>query len=112
MIDCEGASQPPDAHGNQYTLMYYCCLCHGVLLEPMLNLSAREVRRAFARCLFRSGTIPKCCDQIAAPSSPTTSCRSLSHSWGSGTDSAPLGGQLTRVAWNVCIKKCRKVWAF
>ena len=25
----------------------------------MLNLSAREVRRAFARCLFRSGTIPK-----------------------------------------------------
>ena len=59
MIDCEGASQPPDAHGNQYTLTYYCCLCHGVLLEPMLNLSAREVRRAFARCIFRSGTIPK-----------------------------------------------------
>ena len=25
----------------------------------MLNLSAREVRRAFARCIFRSGTIPK-----------------------------------------------------
>ena len=25
----------------------------------MLNLSAREVRRAFARCIFRSGTIPR-----------------------------------------------------
>ena len=59
MIDCEGASQHPDAHGNQYTLTYYCYLCHGVLLQPMLHLSAREVRRAFARCLFRSGTIPK-----------------------------------------------------
>ena len=59
MVDCEGSSQPPDERGNTYTLTYLCCMCHAVFLEPMLNLSAREVRRAFARAIFRSGTIPK-----------------------------------------------------
>ena len=58
MIDCEGSSQPPDAHGNKYILTYFCCLCHAVFLEPMKDLTASEVRRAFARCVFRSGTVP------------------------------------------------------
>ena len=59
MVDCEGPSQPPDEKGNRYVLTYVCCLCHGVLLEPMLELTAKSVRRAFARCMFRSGTLPK-----------------------------------------------------
>ena len=58
MIDCEGSSQPPDAYGNKYILTYFCCLCHAVFLEPMKDLTASEVRRAFARCVFRSGTVP------------------------------------------------------
>ena len=57
MIGCEGSSQPPDEDGNTYILTY-CCLCHGALLEPMKNLSAPEVRRAFTRCVFHSGCIP------------------------------------------------------
>ena len=59
MVDCEGPSQPPDDKGNRYVLKYFCCLSHGVLLEPMLELTAKGVRRAFARCMFRSGTLPK-----------------------------------------------------
>ena len=59
MIDCEGSSRPPDAAGHTYVLSYFCCLTHGVLLEPMKSLSHSEVRRAFSRALFRSGTIPK-----------------------------------------------------
>ena len=59
MIDCEGSSHPPDAAGNTYVLTYYCCMCHGVLMEPMKNLTHSEVRRAFSRCIFRSGTIPR-----------------------------------------------------
>ena len=59
MIDCEGSSHPTDAQGNAYVLTYYCCLCHGVFLEPMKNLTHSEIRRAFSRCLFRSGVIPK-----------------------------------------------------
>ena len=59
MIDCEGSSRPPDAAGNTYVLSYFCCLTHGVLLEPMRSLTHSEVRRAFSRALFRSGTIPK-----------------------------------------------------
>ncbi len=59
MVDCEGSSQPPDERGCTYVFTHYCCLCHGVILESTLNLRAREVRRAFARALFRSGTAPK-----------------------------------------------------
>ena len=59
MIDCEGSSRPPDAAGNTYVLSYFCCLTHAVLLEPMRSLTHSEVRRAFSRALFRSGTIPK-----------------------------------------------------
>ena len=60
MIDCEGSSQPPDSLGNLYTLTYLCCMCHAVLLEPMLNLSAREVRRAFARCISALALFRRC----------------------------------------------------
>ena len=58
-MDCEGQSNPPDYLGHTYILSYYCCLCHGVLLEPMKGLSAESVRRAFARCVFRSGVLPR-----------------------------------------------------
>ena len=35
-----------------------CVLCGGVFLEPMKGVSASEVRRAFARCMFRAGSLP------------------------------------------------------
>ena len=54
----EGPSTPADRDGNKYVLTYICCLCHGVLLEPCRGLKHSEVRRAFARCLFRAGTLP------------------------------------------------------
>ena len=59
MVDCEGTSQPADEQGCTYSLTYWCCLCHGVLLEPLKALTAQEVRRALARCIFRSGVLPK-----------------------------------------------------
>ena len=59
MVDCEGTSQPADEQGCTYSLTYWCCLCHGVLLEPLRALTAQEVRRALARCIFRSGVLPK-----------------------------------------------------
>lgn len=58
MIDLEGPSQPSDKEGCRYTLTYVCCLCHGVLLEKTMTCNAREVRRMFACCIFRSGKIP------------------------------------------------------
>jgi hypothetical protein len=58
MVDCGGPSNPPDASGNIYTLTYMCLLCHGVLLEPGTKLAHSELRRMFARCVFRSGTLP------------------------------------------------------
>ena len=58
MIDCEGPSNPPDSAGHHYILSYLCLLSHGVLLEPIKQLTFSEVRRAFARCVFRSGTLP------------------------------------------------------
>jgi len=59
MVDCEGSSRPADTSGRCYVLTYLCLLCHGVLLEPMTNLTHGEVRRAFARCVFRSGALPR-----------------------------------------------------
>ena len=59
MVDYEGPSNPPDRRGNKYTLTYVCCLCHGALFEPMEALGHPQVRRAFARCIFRSGTLPQ-----------------------------------------------------
>ena len=58
MVDMEGPSSPPDTDGNIYTLTYMCLLCHAVLLEPMKRLVFSEVRRAFSKCMFRSGTLP------------------------------------------------------
>ena len=59
MVDCEGPSNPADRRGNKYTLTYVCCLCHAALFEPMEALGHSHVRRAFARCIFRSGTLPQ-----------------------------------------------------
>ena len=58
-MDCEGPMLPADAHGNRFILSYLCSLSHFVMLEPMKDLSHSEVRRAFARLLFRSRTLPK-----------------------------------------------------
>ena len=58
MVDCEGASTPADRYGNTHSFTYMCCLCHGILLEPMKGLKHSEVRRALSRCIFRSGTLP------------------------------------------------------
>ena len=58
MVDCEGPSNPPDAEGHQYTLTYLCLLSHAILLEPLRRLTVAEMRRAFARCIFRAGTLP------------------------------------------------------
>ena len=58
MIDIEGPNNPSDKGGHKYVLTYICCLSHAVLLEPLTKLTAREVRRAVANCIFRSGTIP------------------------------------------------------
>ena len=49
---------PPDREGNRWVLTYFDCLSHGVLLEPLKQLSHSEVRRAFARAIFRARTIP------------------------------------------------------
>ena len=58
MVDMEGPSNPADKAGNRYVMTYICCLCHALFLEPCRDLTYAEVRRAFARCVFRSGTLP------------------------------------------------------
>ena len=58
MCDLEGPHEPGDKEGNKYVFTYMCCMCHGVMLEPVKHLTASEVRGAFARALFRSGTLP------------------------------------------------------
>ena len=58
MVDFEGPSTPADKVGNKHVLTYVCCLSHAVLFEPASALAAPEVRRAFARCIVRSGTLP------------------------------------------------------
>ena len=58
MIDIEGPSTPSDRSGNVYVLTYMCLVCRQPLLEPLRRLDHHEVRRAFSRCVFRSGTIP------------------------------------------------------
>jgi len=57
MVDMEGPN-PPDREGNRWVLTYFDCLSHGVLLEPLKRLTHSEVRRAFARAIFRARTIP------------------------------------------------------
>lgn len=58
MIDPEGPNNPPDADGKCYSMTYMCFLCHGILLDKSPKCNASEARRMFARCIFRSGTIP------------------------------------------------------
>ena len=58
MVNLEGPNNPKDKDGCSYVMTYICCLCYGVLLEPLQKASGAEVRRAFASCMFRSGTIP------------------------------------------------------
>ena len=57
MIDLEGPN-PRDKMGHRYYMTYICVLCHGVLIARMVDTSAAEARRAFATCMFRSGTTP------------------------------------------------------
>ena len=56
-VDCEGPNRE-DREGLQYSLTYFDCLSHAVLLEPMRSLTHSEVRRAFVRCVLRSRTMP------------------------------------------------------
>ena len=58
IVDCEGPSTPSDYQGNTRDLTYLCAVCGGVFLEPMKGVSASEVRHAFARCMFRAGSLP------------------------------------------------------
>ena len=58
MIDLEGPYSPMDKQGNQYTMTYICCLCHGILTDRSPKCNAAEARRMFANCMLRSGTIP------------------------------------------------------
>ena len=58
MIDLEGPYSPHDKHGNQYTMTYICCLCHGILTDRSPKCNIVEARRMFANCMLRSGTIP------------------------------------------------------
>ena len=55
-IDCEGPSKE-DRNGYRYSLTYLCCLCHGILLEPMRSLNHTDVRKAFTKYILRSRTI-------------------------------------------------------
>ena len=56
-VDCEGPNRE-DREGLRYSLTYFDCLSHAVLLEPMRSLTHSEVRRAFVRCVLRSRTMP------------------------------------------------------
>jgi hypothetical protein len=60
MIDCEGPSSPADiATGAKYVLTYRCTMCGGVKLEQLEKLEHNHFRRAFLRCVFKTGTIPE-----------------------------------------------------
>ena len=56
-IDCEGPNRE-DREGYRYSITYFCCLSHAVLLEPMRSLTHGDVRRAFMKCVLRSRTLP------------------------------------------------------
>ena len=58
MVGMEGPSSPAAKAGNKYVATYACCLCHALFLEPCRDLTHAEVRRAFARRVFRSGALP------------------------------------------------------
>ena len=56
-VDCEGPNRE-DKAGYRYSLTYFCCLSHAVLLEPLKALTHAEVRKGFTRCILRARTIP------------------------------------------------------
>ena len=56
-VDCEGPNRE-DRDGYRYSLTYFDCLSHAVLLEPLKSLTHSEVRRAFTRCVLRSRILP------------------------------------------------------
>ena len=56
-IDCEGHNRE-DREGYRDSIMYFCCLSHAVLLEPMRSLTHGDVRKAFMKCVLRSRTLP------------------------------------------------------
>ena len=56
-VDCEGPNKE-DRDGYRYSLTYFCCLSHAVMLEPLKALTHGEVRKAFTKCILRSRTIP------------------------------------------------------
>ena len=58
VVDMEGPLTPPSVEGHRYIMTYMCNFCGGILLEHVRTLQAAEVRAAFSRCLFRSGTLP------------------------------------------------------
>ena len=58
-VDFEGPMHPEDHQGNRFILTYMCCVSGGIMLEPCKALSQVEVRRAFAKLMFRSRTLPK-----------------------------------------------------
>ena len=56
-VDCEGPNKE-DREGYRYSLTYFCCLSHAVMLEPLRSLTHTDVRKAFTKCILRSRTIP------------------------------------------------------
>ena len=103
MIDLEGPSEPQDKDGNRYAFTYVCCLCHGVLLEKSALCNAREARRMFASCVFRSGRFP-----IEAPSSRMLLCKNIVPQSELVVGLEPLGGQSSKVLSKAFIKRLRR----
>ena len=58
MVDLEGPSTRAGLDGNIYVMTFICVVCHGTLLEKSKRASGSDVRRMFASCVLRSGTIP------------------------------------------------------
>ena len=58
-VDMEGPMLPPDAQGNRFVMSYLDGLTHCVMFEPCKDLTHGEVRRVFARLMFRSRTLPR-----------------------------------------------------
>jgi hypothetical protein len=96
MVDCEGPSNPPDLQGNIYVLTYLCLLCHGVLLEPGVNLTHLQLRRMFCRCVFRAGTLPTVLRAIADRNSRICSWLNLLLSSASARSSGRSGDRSSK----------------
>ena len=57
MIDVRGPSTPKSRDGLTHVFVYLCKLSRGTLLEPMRDVTGDSVRRAFTKCMFRSGVV-------------------------------------------------------